>query len=73
MLELASPCCVGITPAAASRGSLQAAHSVTKSQLPIKANLFYASHMRPSRPFGTSLDVKRSTHKKLLPFLQACM
>ena len=50
---------------------LQAAHAVSDKQLPMQINSFYAQHMRPQRPAGTSLDVKRSSWKKLAPFMQA--
>ena len=45
--------------------------AVKESQLPLDAALFYSGFMRPLRPRGTNLDVKLSTHKKLLTFLKA--
>lgn len=50
---------------------LQAAHSLKERDLPMALNTFYVSHLRPSRPAGSSVDVKLSSHRKLLPFLRA--
>ena len=50
---------------------LHAAIHVEDAKLPLLPNAFYNGHMRPKRPAGTSLDVKLSSWKKLLPFLKA--
>ena len=52
---------------------LQAARTTLKSQKqkPIDAALLYSGHMRKVRKAGTDLDVKKSTHKKLVTFLKA--
>jgi translation initiation factor 2D len=44
--------------------------SVTKDTLPMLINLFYTKHMIPCRPLGASLDIKHSSHKKLINFLR---
>jgi translation initiation factor 2D len=50
---------------------LQALHrSVKDGCLPLTASVLWAQHMQPSRPAGTSLDMKKSSHKKLSAFLK---
>ena len=49
---------------------LQACHRISDKQLPMALNALYAGHMRPLRPVGSSLDVKASSWKKLLPFMR---
>ncbi|CAD7943137.1 unnamed protein product [Amoebophrya sp. A25] len=39
-------------------------------KLPMDLNVFYASQLRPNRPACTSVDIKRSTHKKLKTFFE---
>lgn len=39
--------------------------------LPVEASKFYEDHMKPSRPEGTTLDVKKSSHKQIGKFLNA--
>lgn len=50
---------------------LQAAHAIRDKSLPMPLNTLYAQHMRPGRPRGRSLDVRQSSHRKLLPFMRA--
>jgi len=50
---------------------LQAARTRLKDKdLPIAGNQLYANHLRPCRRAGTSLDVKLSSFKKLVKFLE---
>lgn len=37
--------------------------------LPVEASELYEKHMKPSRPEGTTLDVKKSSHKQIGKFL----
>jgi len=39
--------------------------------LPMEASEVYEKHMKPARPEGTSLDVKKSSHKQIGKFLNA--
>jgi len=39
--------------------------------LPVEASELYEKHMKPRRPEGTSLDVKKSSHKQIGKFLNA--
>eukprot|EP00435_Cladocopium_sp_Y103_P035914 s1105_g9.t1 len=39
--------------------------------LPIEASELYEKHMKPARPEGTTLDVKKSSHKQIGKFLNA--
>jgi len=39
--------------------------------LPIEASELYEKHMKPSRPEGTTLDVKKSSHKQIGKFLNS--
>lgn len=39
--------------------------------LPVEASELYEKHMKPARPEGTSLDVKKSSHKQIGKFLNA--
>ena len=43
---------------------------VKDKDLPMLASHFYATHMLPARPAGTSVDLKRSSFKKLAGLLQ---
>lgn len=45
--------------------------SVTEKALPIEASELYEKHMKPQRPEGTTLDVKKSSHKQIGKFLNA--
>lgn len=45
--------------------------SVGKDDLPMLASTFYAAHMLPSRPAGTTIDLKASSFKKLSRLLAA--
>lgn len=45
---------------------------VKDKDLPIKGNELYAQHMRPCRRAGSNIDVKSSSHKKLVAFLSHC-
>mmetsp|Transcript_36387 Transcript_36387/g.89550 ORF Transcript_36387/g.89550 Transcript_36387/m.89550 type:complete len:361 (+) Transcript_36387:3-1085(+) len=54
------------------RSFLQAVRTTVKDkELPMEVSVLYLQHMRPAREAGTSVDVKRSSYKKLLPFLAA--
>ncbi|KXZ46941.1 hypothetical protein GPECTOR_39g435 [Gonium pectorale] len=51
---------------------LQALHkSVKDTDLPLNSSVLWNQHMLPLRPAGSTLDVKRSKHKKMSKFLQA--
>jgi len=39
--------------------------------LPVEASELYEKHMKPARPDGTTLDVKKSAHKQIGKFLNA--
>ncbi|CAJ1345542.1 unnamed protein product [Effrenium voratum] len=39
--------------------------------LPIEASELYEKHMKPARPEGTTLDVKKSSHKQIGKYLNA--
>eukprot|EP00440_Ansanella_granifera_P000571 gb/GFBE01000618.1/.p1 GENE.gb/GFBE01000618.1/~~gb/GFBE01000618.1/.p1 ORF type:complete len:578 (+),score=174.22 gb/GFBE01000618.1/:1-1734(+) len=39
--------------------------------LPIEASELYEKHMKPARPEGTTIDVKKSSHKQIGKFLNA--
>jgi len=39
--------------------------------LPIEASELYEKHMKPAKPEGTALDVKKSSHKQIGKFLNA--
>lgn len=43
---------------------------VPKDALPLQINMFLSKYMIPYRPLGTTLDLKHSSYKKLLPFLR---
>eukprot|EP01125_Pyxidicula_operculata_P002527 TRINITY_DN1238_c0_g1_i1.p1 TRINITY_DN1238_c0_g1~~TRINITY_DN1238_c0_g1_i1.p1 ORF type:complete len:891 (-),score=314.77 TRINITY_DN1238_c0_g1_i1:81-2753(-) len=43
---------------------------IRDKQLPILVNELYSLYIIPSRPKGTTLDIKQTTAKKLLPYLQ---
>ena len=45
--------------------------SAKKAELPMLTSNFFRVHMVPQCPKGKSLDVKKSSHKKLSKFLQA--
>lgn len=44
---------------------MQALHRLKDDALPVTSSVFWAQHMQPHRPAGTTLDVKKSRHKKL--------
>lgn len=48
---------------------LQAVKGLKEKELPVETSLFYAQYMRPARPKGSILDIKKSSHKKLATFL----
>lgn len=51
---------------------LQALHTtVTDKDLPLPGSILWSGHVLPCRPVGTTLDIKRSSHKKLSKWLQA--
>ncbi|KAJ4761752.1 Eukaryotic translation initiation factor 2D [Rhynchospora pubera] len=51
---------------------LQALHtSVKDKDLPIPGSTLWSHHVLPSRPSGTTLDIKKSSHKKLSKWLQS--
>jgi len=45
--------------------------SVKDNKLPMLVSEFYASHLLPCRPAGSTLDIKKTSHKKIGKFLQA--
>lgn len=46
--------------------------SITDEKLlPVEASELYEKHMKPSRPEGTTLDVKKSSHKQIGKYLNA--
>ncbi|EFJ51539.1 hypothetical protein VOLCADRAFT_56991 [Volvox carteri f. nagariensis] len=51
---------------------LQALHkSVKDADLPLNSSILWNQHMLPVRPAGSTLDVKKSKHKKMSKFLQS--
>lgn len=51
---------------------LQALHTtVTDKDLPIPGSTLWSSHVLPCRPSGITLDIKKSSHKKLSKWLQS--
>jgi len=42
-----------------------------EKSLPVEASELYEKHMKPNRPEGTTLDVKKSSHKQIGKFLNA--
>lgn len=44
--------------------------SVKDADLPLSSSSFWSQHIKPCRPVGSELDVKRSSHKKMSKFLQ---
>ncbi|KAL5982835.1 hypothetical protein ACLOJK_016912 [Asimina triloba] len=51
---------------------LQALHSTVKDKdLPIPGSSLWSNHILPCRPSGVTLDVKKSSHKKLSKWLQS--
>ena len=44
---------------------------VKDGELPMSASALWAQHVLPSRPAGSTLDVKRSSHRKLSAFVAA--
>ncbi|GIM15473.1 hypothetical protein Vretimale_18249 [Volvox reticuliferus] len=51
---------------------LQALHkSVKDADLPLNSSVLWNQHVLPARPAGTTLDVKKSKHKKMSKFLQS--
>eukprot|EP00198_Chlamydomonas_reinhardtii_P001918 XP_001691254.1 predicted protein [Chlamydomonas reinhardtii] len=45
--------------------------SVKDGDLPLNSSVLWNQHMLPQRPAGSTLDVKKSKHKKMSKFLQA--
>ncbi|CAI5460498.1 unnamed protein product [Closterium sp. Yama58-4] len=45
--------------------------SVKPSHLPLSASSLWANHVLPCRPPGTTMDIKKSSHKKLSKWLHA--
>lgn len=43
---------------------------VRPKALPLLANAFFSEYLLKSRPVNTSIDLKQSSYKKLLPFLR---
>ncbi|KAK4570671.1 hypothetical protein RGQ29_029498 [Quercus rubra] len=51
---------------------LQALHTTIKDKdLPMPGSTLWANHVLPCRPSGITLDIKKSSHKKLSKWLQA--
>ncbi|KAL1212492.1 hypothetical protein V5N11_034847 [Cardamine amara subsp. amara] len=51
---------------------LQALHTTLKEKdLPIPGSTLWANHVLPCRPSGLTLDIKKSSHKKLSKWLQS--
>ncbi|KAK8568802.1 hypothetical protein V6N13_106686 [Hibiscus sabdariffa] len=51
---------------------LQALHTTVKDKdLPIPGSTLWSNHVLPCRPSGITLDIKKSSHKKLSKWLQA--
>ncbi|KAF3787587.1 Eukaryotic translation initiation factor 2D [Nymphaea thermarum] len=51
---------------------LQALHATIKDKdLPMSGSALWSSHVLPCRPAGVTLDIKRSSHKKLSKWLQS--
>ncbi|RWR90294.1 eukaryotic translation initiation factor 2D isoform X1 [Cinnamomum micranthum f. kanehirae] len=51
---------------------LQALHTTVKDKdLPIPGSTLWSSHVLPCRPSGITLDIKKSSHKKLSKWLQS--
>ncbi|XP_043687534.1 eukaryotic translation initiation factor 2D [Telopea speciosissima] len=51
---------------------LQALHTTVKGkELPIPGSMLWSNHILPCRPSGVSLDIKKSSHKKLSKWLQS--
>ncbi|KAI4331910.1 hypothetical protein L6164_016858 [Bauhinia variegata] len=51
---------------------LQALHTtVTDKDLPLPGSTLWSNHVLPCRPSGTTLDIKKSSYKKLSKWLQA--
>ncbi|KAH9725953.1 eukaryotic translation initiation factor 2d [Citrus sinensis] len=51
---------------------LQALHTTVKDKdLPMPGSTLWSNHILPCRPSGITLDIKKSSHKKLTKWLQA--
>ncbi|KAK9110846.1 hypothetical protein Sjap_018906 [Stephania japonica] len=51
---------------------LQALHTTVKDKdLPLPGSTLWSSHVLPCRPSGITLDIKKSSHKKLSKWLQS--
>ncbi|KAI4984330.1 hypothetical protein ZWY2020_057649 [Hordeum vulgare] len=51
---------------------LQALHTNVKDKdLPIRGSILLSNHILPCRPLGVTLDIKKSSHKKLSKWLQS--
>ncbi|CAL5226777.1 g9634 [Coccomyxa viridis] len=48
---------------------LEGLHAVTDGELPMLTSDFYAKHMLPAKPEGASMDIKKSSYKKLSKLL----
>jgi translation initiation factor 2D len=44
--------------------------SVKEGDVPLNSSTLWSQHVLPSRPVGSTLDVRRSSHKKMSKFLQ---
>ena len=54
------------------RSMLQALRSSVKdTSLPLLSTAFWSLHVGPSRPAGSTLDVKAGTHRKMSKLIQA--
>ncbi|CAA0831568.1 eukaryotic translation initiation factor SUI1 family protein [Striga hermonthica] len=51
---------------------LQALHTIVKDKdLPVPGSVLWSGHVLPCRPSGVTLDIKKSSHKKLSKWLQS--
>mmetsp|Transcript_65173 Transcript_65173/g.174793 ORF Transcript_65173/g.174793 Transcript_65173/m.174793 type:complete len:558 (-) Transcript_65173:97-1770(-) len=50
---------------------MMALHGTEDSKFPYEASKFYANEIQPRRPEGTTVDVKKTSHKNLGKFLNA--
>lgn len=50
---------------------IQAFRTSDDKMLPVEASDLYEKHMKPRKPEGTTLDVKKSTHKQIGKYLNA--
>lgn len=47
--------------------------SIKDTDLPLNSSSLWSQHITPCRPVGSTLDVKKSSHKKMSKFLQVCV